>query len=95
MTVLELIAMWMMVIFVPTAVILILQGDGKAQMSVIYMIDGKPHRECDCDQFSQTCPRGRKRDMMTAGFNRCVVPAPDAVVSAQEPSRSTGDRDDR
>ena len=50
-------------------------------MSAIYMIDGKPHRPCDCDESVEMCPRGVKRALMTCGFARCMVPAPDVIRS--------------
>lgn len=61
-------------------------------MSAIYLIDGKPHRQCECEQFSQTCASypAHKRTMMTAGFARCLLPAPDVVfVACSESERTT------
>lgn len=50
-------------------------------MSATYMIDGKPHRICDCDEASQVCPMGRKRELQTCGFNRCLVPTGETVIA--------------
>ena len=53
-------------------------------MSAIYMIDGKPHRECDCSFDTSQCPRGNARSLQTAGFNRCLIPADNVLtVTAQ------------
>ena len=51
-------------------------------MSAIYLIDGKPHRICDCPEFASTCPRGVPRPLQTCGFGRCLVPATDVLLSA-------------
>lgn len=47
----------------------------------IYIIDGKPHRLCDCDERSEICALGVKRSLQTCGFSRCMVPALDAVYT--------------
>jgi hypothetical protein len=49
-------------------------------MSAIYMLDGKPHRECDCSFNDSICPLGRIRSCHTAGFNRCMIPADNVIV---------------
>lgn len=61
-------------------------------MSAVYLVDGKPHRICDCDTMSQACPRGRKRELQTCGFSQCLMPAPDVLVaSAQSETASLGE----
>ena len=48
--------------------------------STICLIDGKPHRACDCE--TEVCARYRDlRTMSTAGFNRCLVPANDVFIT--------------
>jgi len=56
-------------------------------MNAVYLIDGEPHRVCDCDPMSQTCGRipGHKRTMQTTGFAKCVVPAPETIVTSAIP----------
>lgn len=49
-------------------------------MSAVYLIDGRPHRMCECDNRSTTCPRGATRALQTAGYNQCLVPAPDVML---------------
>jgi len=53
-------------------------------MSVVYMIDGKPHRPCDCPQMEPTCQRdGHQRYGMTCGYATCMIPAPDVVTTVR------------
>ena len=52
-------------------------------MSDVYLIDGKPHRICDCARMSATCPRGVKRPLHTSGFGQCLVPVSDALIALQ------------
>ena len=62
-------------------------------MSAVYLIEGKPHRECECDQMGQLCPRGFERSMQTCGFARCLVPVADvATVESIERVRGDGER---
>jgi hypothetical protein len=56
----------------------------RGDMSAVYMIEGKPHRACDCDESSQICPFGIKRELQTCGFVRCFVPAPDAWTAVPD-----------
>lgn len=49
-------------------------------MSPIYWIDGNAHHECDCSANTSTCPKGRTRICLTAGFNKCMVPAPNVLM---------------
>lgn len=59
----------------------------------VYLIDGKPHRECDCDTMTNVCAKGRvTRSMQTCGFSRCLIPAPDAVITSAV--SETQDRED-
>lgn len=54
-------------------------------MKATYLIDGKPHRECDCSANTATCPRGRERTCATAGFNKCFLPALDVLIAQTAP----------
>lgn len=49
-------------------------------MNAVYLIDGKPHRICDCNTMSPACPKGRLRTLQTCGFSQCLVPAPDVIL---------------
>lgn len=49
-------------------------------MSAIYIIDGKPHELCTCSNLSDSCPRGEKRPMQTAGYGQCLVPCKGIVL---------------
>lgn len=59
----------------------------------VYLIDGKPHRECDCPKLEGKCPRGVERALQTTQLSRCLIPAPDVMqcftlstyVERQEP----------
>ena len=51
----------------------------------IYIIDGKPHQLCDCDESYELCPRGAKRALQTCGFSRCMIPAPEAELARINP----------
>lgn len=53
-------------------------------MNTVYLIDGKPHRFCDCDPMVQTCAKGGTRPLQTCGFGQCLVPAPDVMLVASE-----------
>ena len=69
-------------------------------MSAVYLIDGKPHRLCDCSRDTPHCPRGSKRNCQTAGYNQCLVPAPDVILigfseSNGEAVRALGSIDQR
>ena len=55
----------------------------RGTMSVVYLLDGKPHRFCDCDPMVQTCAKGGTRSLQTCGFGRCLVPAPDVLVASE------------
>jgi hypothetical protein len=57
-------------------------------MSAIYIINGKPHRECDCPFNSNGCPLGNARTMLTAGFNRCMLPAENVIVAGAAPRQN-------
>lgn len=50
-------------------------------MSAIMLVNGKPHRLCDCDPHKGECPRGIKRTLATTDFSRCLIPAPDALIA--------------
>lgn len=60
-------------------------------MGAVYLIDGKPHRLCDCDQMSPTCPRGVKRSHQTCGYGQCFVPAPDVLMALGTASETASD----
>lgn len=61
-------------------------------MSTIYMIDGKPHRVCDCQQLEPICPRdGHQRTAQTCGYAGCFVPAPDVVTTQRAEEAPTQD----
>lgn len=62
-------------------------------MNAVYLIDGKPHRMCDCDESSEACPKGRKRGLMACGFDRCMVPAAEVLVAGPgiEPASENAD----
>jgi hypothetical protein len=55
----------------------------------VYLLDGKPHRLCDCDPFKETCRLGRKRTLATAEFNRCLLPAPDVLIAGAPVSHAS------
>jgi hypothetical protein len=40
----------------------------------VFMIDGKPHRTCDCSPSINKCARGLPRTLLTTEFSRCMVP---------------------
>lgn len=46
----------------------------------VYLIDGVPHRPCDCDTMKGECPRGAKRQLQTTQLSRCFVPATGVVI---------------
>lgn len=46
----------------------------------VYLVDGKPHRMCDCDPMKGDCPRGNERQLQTTQFSRCLVPAEGVVI---------------
>lgn len=50
------------------------------QQGAVYMIDGRAHKMCTCNNLDQNCPRGRKRQLQTAGYDCCMVPTPDVVL---------------
>lgn len=50
-------------------------------MSAIMLVNGKPHRLCDCDPHKGECPRGIKRTLATTDFSRCLIPAPDVLIA--------------
>lgn len=55
----------------------------------IYLIDGKTYRECGCARQSATCAQGRERRLATTDYSRCVIPAPDAVITQIEDLNET------
>lgn len=57
-----------------------LSDRGTSPTSVVYLIDGRAHRQCECDQMSSICPRGAKRASETCGYERCLVPVPGISV---------------
>ncbi len=59
-------------------------------MSAIYMIGGKPHRLCDCDQLNPVCARGYQRPEQTCGYGQCFVPADDVMVVGNGLTLSVG-----
>lgn len=52
----------------------------------VYLIDGKPHRPCKCDQMSPTCPRGVKRSEQTCGYGHCFLPVHDVLLATNTAS---------
>jgi hypothetical protein len=53
------------------------------QQGAVYMIDGRAHRQCACDNRSSICPRGLTRQIQTAGYNHCFIPTPDVLLVAE------------
>lgn len=47
----------------------------------VYLVEGKPHRFCDCSTREGKCPLGVERNFATTDLSRCLVPAPDLIVS--------------
>jgi hypothetical protein len=39
-----------------------------------YVIDGVPHKVCDCPKLDGKCARGLPRTLLTTEFSRCMVP---------------------
>lgn len=50
-------------------------------MNTIYLVDGKPHRICDCPKLEGKCPRGVERSLQTTQLSQCFVPAPDVLIA--------------
>lgn len=50
-------------------------------MNTIYLVDGKPHRICDCPKLEGKCPRGVERTLQTTQLSQCFVPAPDVLIA--------------
>jgi hypothetical protein len=40
----------------------------------VSLIDGIPHRPCDCPKDQGKCARGFPRTLLTTEFSRCMVP---------------------
>jgi hypothetical protein len=40
----------------------------------VFLIEGKPHRPCDCSPSINKCARGLPRTLLTTEFSRCMVP---------------------
>lgn len=49
-------------------------------MNHVYIIDGKPHRVCDCSLHEGRCPIGVKRILQTTHLSQCLIPMPDAII---------------
>lgn len=46
----------------------------RAEFANVYLVEGKPHRLCDCDPRKEHCARGAKRTLATTEFSRCLIP---------------------
>lgn len=57
---------------------------------VSYLIDGKPHRVCDCDPHKGPCAKGFERTLLTCELSRCFIPAPD-ILRAADGGKATND----
>jgi len=56
---------------------------GSAQpIENVFLVDGMPHRRCDCDPHKPECRLKKGRTLLTTEFSSCLVPAPDIVVIA-------------
>jgi hypothetical protein len=54
-------------------------------LSFCLLLDGKPHRLCDCADSSRMCPRsGADRAGTSGGQLRCAIPAPDVFIAVTE-----------
>lgn len=52
----------------------------------LFLVDGVPHRRCDCDPLKPECRLKRTRTLLTTEFSRCLVAAPEVVVLAPPPA---------
>lgn len=48
----------------------------------LYIVDGKPHRFCDCSPRAGVCQRGGERQLHTTELSRCLVPSEDVVLAS-------------
>lgn len=57
-------------------------------MNAIYLVNGSPHRLCDCSPYKGDCPKGVKRTLATSDLSRCLIPAPDVMMALTPQSES-------
>lgn len=58
----------------------------------VYLIDGKPYRQCTCPRREGKCPRGVERNLETTQLSRCLIPVDGffeltMAASVQSPQR--------